>query len=250
MNETKLSNKEKQRLRAERVAAAMKEKQRRERRRQVLTVVAVLVAIAALVGGGFVVNSLRDDSSQKAAAIPAAGSDLGLTIGAASAPHKIVIYEDFLCPICGEFEKAGNDQMVELADQGKAQIEYRPFVLLARFGPYSERATGVWGLVLEHDGPEVAKAYHDLLFANQPSETGPFPSTDDLIDLAGQAGADVPALESAVSAGDGDAWAKAATDAALGLGVRSTPTVLLDGQLFTDYRTPDDLAASLAKAVQ
>jgi protein-disulfide isomerase len=250
MRETKLSNKEKQRLRAERAAAALKERQRRERRRQVLTVVAVLAAIAALVGGGFVVNSLRDDSKEKAAAIPTVGSDLGLTIGDDSAPHRIVVYEDFLCPICGEFEKAGNDQLVELADQGSAQIEYRPFVLLARFGPYSERATGVWGLVLEHDGPEVAKAYHDLLFANQPSETGPFPSTDELVDLAGEAGADVDALASSVKAGEGDAWAKAATDAARALHVDSTPTVLLDGQLFTDYRSPDDLAVSLAKAVQ
>jgi protein-disulfide isomerase len=162
----------------------------------------------------------------------------------------VVVYEDFLCPICGEFEKAGHVQLADLAKQGKVQIEYRPFVLLARAGPYSERAAATWAMVLQNDGPEVAKAYHDLLFANQPSETGPFPSSQDLIDLAGQAGADVDALKASLDAGDGDAWAKGATEAAVAAGVNSTPTALLDGQLFTDFRTPDDLAANLVKAVQ
>jgi protein-disulfide isomerase len=216
----------------------------------VLTIVVVLAAIAALIGAGFVINSLRDDSQQTAASAPAVGSDYGLTVGPASAPHKAVVYEDFLCPICGEFEKAGHQQLAQLASQGKVQIEYRPFVVLARMGPYSQRATGIWGLVLQHDGPDVAKAYHDLLYANQPSEEGPYPSTQDLIKLAGQAGADVDALQKSVAAGDGDAFAKGATDAAVAAHVNSTPTVLLDGRLFTDYRTPDDLAANLAKAVQ
>jgi protein-disulfide isomerase len=31
--------------------------------------------------------------------------------------------------------------------------------------------------------------------------------------------------------------------------VNSTPTVFLDGELFTDYTTPDDLAANLVEAV-
>jgi protein-disulfide isomerase len=247
---TKLSSKEKQRLRAERAAAALREKQRRERRRQVLTVLAVLVAIVALVGGGFALNSLRDDSEETAASIPTEASEFGLTVGDPSAPHKIVVYEDFLCPICGQFEQAANERLVGLAEQGRVQIEYRPFVLLDRFGPYSEQATGIFGLVLQQDGPEVAKAYHDLLFAEQPSEAGPFPSAEELIALAGRAGADVDELSASFESGDGDAWAEAATSAALEAGVEGTPTVLLDGRLFTDYRTPQDLAANLAEAVQ
>ena len=59
-----MSNKEKQRLRAERAAAALKEKQRRERRRQVFTAVGVVLAIALIVGAGFVINSMRDDTKE------------------------------------------------------------------------------------------------------------------------------------------------------------------------------------------
>src|SRR5690348_16773865 len=117
---TKMTNQEKQRLRAERAAAALKEKQRRERRRQLVTV----VAIAVIITGGYLINSMRD-TTVKAQDIPATGSQYGLTIGSASAPHKVVVYEDFLCPYCGELEKKTHDQLAQLADQGKVQVEYR-----------------------------------------------------------------------------------------------------------------------------
>lgn len=245
-----MTNKEKQRLRAERAAAALKESQRRERRRQLFTVVGVLAVIALIVGGGFLINSMRDPSTKAAKSIPDVGSSYGVTIGDASAPHQAIVYEDFLCPFCGEFEKAGHEQLASLADQGKVQIEYRPFVLLSSAGPYSARSTMIWGLVLTQDGPDIAKKYHDLLFANQPSEAGPFPSRDDLITLAGQAGADVAQLQAAVASGAGVDFPVDATKSADNFGIHSTPTVFLDGKPFTDYRTPDDLAANLVKAVQ
>jgi protein-disulfide isomerase len=173
-----------------------------------------------------------------------------VTIGDDSAPHQVVVYEDFLCPICGEFEAAGHEQLAQLADQGKVQIEYRPFVLLSRLGPYSSRSTMIWSLVLQQDGPDVAMKYHDLLFANQPSEEGPFTSQADLIALAGQAGADVDKLTAAVDAGDGIDWPVDATKLAESLGVNSTPTVVLDGKPYASGAGPDDLAANLIKAVQ
>ena len=92
------SNKEKQRLRAERAAAALREKQRRERRRQILTVVGVVVAIVLIVGGGFVINSLRDDTKANAQAVPAARQRVRRDHRPDDAPHKVVVYEDFLCP--------------------------------------------------------------------------------------------------------------------------------------------------------
>ena len=245
------TNAEKKRLRQERAAAALREKQRRERRRQILTVIGVVAAIAVVIGGGFFINSQRDTSKDVATSIPAVGSTFGVTVGDDSAPHQIIVYEDFLCPICGEFEKAGGEQLAALADAGKVQIEYRPFVLLDRYGPYSERATRIWGLVLDQDGQEVAKTFHDQLFANQPSEGGPFPSEDELVALAGEAGADTAQLQTAVDSGAGADFPADATKLALDeLKLQGTPTVFLDGELFTDWRTPDDLAVNLVKAVQ
>jgi protein-disulfide isomerase len=247
---TKLTNKQKQQLRTERAAAAVKEKQRRERRRQILTVVGVLVALVVIVGGGFAINSMRDDTKTTAAKIPTPGSSFGLTIGPDSAPHQVVVYEDFLCPFCGEFEKASHEQLAQLAADGKVQVEYRPFVILNGAGPYSSRATMVWSLVLQQDGPDVAKKFHDLLYANQPSEEGPFPSQQDVVALAGQAGADTTTLQSAIDAGDGIDWPVDATKSAQDLGVNSTPTITLDGKPYASGASPADLAANLIKAVQ
>jgi protein-disulfide isomerase len=245
-----MTNKEKQRLRAERAAAALKEKERRERRRQILTAIGVVVAIVLVVGAGFLINSMRDDTKETAAKIPPPGSQYGLTIGSADAPHQVVVYEDFLCPFCGEFEAAGHEELAQLADEGKVQIEYRPFVLLSAAGSYSSRSTMLWALVLQQDGPDVAKKFHDLLFANQPSEEGPFPSREDLIALAGQAGADTATLATAAEDGTGIDWPVAATKSAETLGVNSTPTITLDGEPFTSGAGPADLAANLIKAVQ
>jgi protein-disulfide isomerase len=247
---TKLSNKEKQRRRAERHAAALKERQRRERRRRLLTVVGVVVAIVLVVAGGFLISSMRDDTKVDAAKIPPPGGSYGLTIGPDSAPHQVVVYEDFLCPICGEFEKTGHEQLEQLADQGKVQVEYRPIIILDRFGTYSARATLMWWLVKQHDGDAVAQKFHDLLYANQPSEEGPFPSRDDLYALAGQAGADAAALKASMEASEGAQEVADGTKDAEALGVNSTPTVVLDGEAFTNGRTPADLANNLVKAVQ
>ena len=244
------TNKDKQRLRSERAAAALREKQRRERRRQLLTFVGVVVAIAVVIGGGFLINSMRDPSKDVAKSIPDVGSAYGVTIGTDSAPHQVIVYEDFLCPVCGAFEKASSEQLTALADAGKVQVEYRPFVLLSRAGPYSSRSTMIWGLVLQQDGPEVAKKYHDLLFANQPPEEGPFPGKDELVNLAGKAGADIAQLQAGIDSGAGIDFPVDATKLAQSLGINTTPTVFLDGDLFTDYATPEDLAANLVEAVQ
>jgi protein-disulfide isomerase len=245
-----VTNKEKQRLRAERAAAALKEKQRKERRRQVLTVVGLLVAIALIVGAGFVINSLRDDTKANAQAVPPPGSEFGLTIGPDDAPHTLVVYEDFLCPYCGELEKQTRDQIAALAEAGKVQVEYRPIVFLSRLGPYSARATLFFTLVQQQDGDEVAKKFHDLLFENQPSEEGPFPSRDDLYALAAQAGANADELRKAVESGEGAELVAAATNQAQDLHIDSTPTLVVDGELFTNGRTIDDLAANLIQALQ
>jgi protein-disulfide isomerase len=245
-----MSNKEKQRLRAERAAAALKERQRRERRRQILTLVGVLAAIALIVAGGFVVNSMRDDSVKTAAGIPPPGSSYGLTIGPSSAPHQVVVYEDFLCPFCGQFEAAGHEQLAQLAADGKVQIEYRPIVFLSQLGEYSARSTLIWTLVKQQDGNDVAEKLHDLLYANEPSEEGPFPSRDDLYQLAAQAGANAEDLKKAVDAGDGVDDVAAATNSATDLKIKSTPTVILDGKPFTTGASAGDLATNLIKALQ
>ncbi len=181
---------------------------------------------------------------------PAAGSEFGLTIGPEDAPNDVIIYEDFLCPFCGQFEQASSEELTQLAADGKVRVEYRPFNLLSSIGDYSARSAGAFSIVLEESGAEVAKEFHDLLFENQPPESGPFPTDDELIDLAVEAGADEDAVRDRIESQDGAAWVDGATQAADDAGVRGTPTILLNGEVFQDGGTPEELAENLIAELQ
>lgn len=244
-----MSKKTKDDQRAERAAALLREQQARERRRNILVAVAVVVVMIAVVGGGFLLNAARD-SSKDIEAAPAGESEHGVVIGDPDAPHEIVIYEDFLCPYCGQLEQASSDELEQLADDGKVSVDYRPFQLLSL--DYSRNAANAFAVVLDAAGPTVAKKFHDLLYeeGSQPSEAGPFPGSDWFVDKAVEAGADETDVREGIENGAQDQWVTDATAAASAAGVNSTPVVLLDGEIFTEGRNMEEMAASLVAAVQ
>jgi protein-disulfide isomerase len=203
-----------------------------------------VVAMLLIVGGGLMLSKNRGGGPSDAAADP--GSGTVATIGPDGAPHSIVIYEDFLCPYCGELERQTHEQLATLADQGKVQVTYRPFNLLGT--DYSQQSLEVFVATQHTAGNDVAMRLHNLLYAQQPSESGPFPSQSDLVALAVRAGADEAEVQTAIDSGDAKRWAGESTDAAETAGVRSTPTVLVDGKEFTG-RTIDDMAHKLLAAV-
>ncbi len=207
-------------------------------------VTGVVTVLLLVVTTGFLVTRARDASDDVAAA-PAGSGSYGVAIGEPTAPHSVVIYEDFLCPYCGQLEQATRDDLARLAEDGAVHVEYRPYELLGHIGDYSARSAAVFAVVLEESGPAAAKRFHDLLFEHQPSESGPFPSDEHLVALAVQAGADEDRVRDGLRAGTGDAWVDQATRAAETAGVRGTPTVLLDGATFTDGRTIQELADNL-----
>lgn len=242
-----MSKKSARDTRAERAAAALIEQRRRERRRTTLMVGGVVLAMILLVGGGFLVNRMRDTSNDVAAPAPGSGS-YGVAIGDKTAPHTVVVYEDFLCPYCGQLERASHADLTRLADAGKVYVEYRPFDLLQT--DYSLASAAAFKVVLDASGPEVAKKFHDLLYAAQPDEAGPFPDNDWLVQKAVEAGATEGDVRPGIEDQSGASWVQDATKAARDAGVNGTPTVLLDGKVFTDFRTMDQLAANLVAALK
>ncbi|WP_134764975.1 thioredoxin domain-containing protein [Nocardioides sp. 1609] len=214
--------------RAARLAEIKKAEQAAARRRNLMVggVVALVLVLLAVVIYFF------SRSNDVEAAAPGS-SDYGVTIGPEDAPHTLVIYEDFLCPACGALEEATGDRLAELADEGEVFVDYRPFTLLDRLGTYSARSAGAFGVVLEESGPEVAKKFHDLLYAEQPEEGAePYPDAAWLVDKAVEAGADEDAVRTGIEEGEND-FAKEATQEAVDAGVQGTPTVILDGETFT-----------------
>ncbi|MEZ5097010.1 MAG: thioredoxin domain-containing protein [Nocardioides sp.] len=240
-----MSKKSTDATRAERTAALMKEQQRKERLRQLAIIGSVMAVLAILVGAGVLLMNRADKTSNSTVG----ASDYGLAVGEENAPHRVVIYEDFLCPVCQYFESITSDRLMQAAADGQVVVEYRPFVLLDRIGPYSADATNAFRAVWDIAGPEAARKFHDELYADQPSEEGPFPDADWLVEKAVAAGADEAKVRPAIENKEYMDWVDEATADALDAGVRGTPTIYLDGKL-VDAGNLDDRAKVVFDAIE
>jgi len=217
------------RARTERARVQAEERRKAAKRKETLTRAGLVVGVLVLiVGGYFLITNLGSDKPDTP---PAGASDnYGMVVGDADAPKQIVVYEDFLCPFCGQLETTVRDQLDAAVEAGEVNVEYRPLNFLSRLGDYSAESANAFAVVLDTSGPEVAKKFHDLLFDNQPDENGPFPSKDDLVDLAVEAGATEADVRPGIEDMQFEGWVAAAEDAASKAGVNATPTVLVDGK--------------------
>jgi protein-disulfide isomerase len=230
--------------RAERTAALMKEQQRKERVRQLTIIGAIMVLLAVVVGVGIFLQLGRDKTSNSTVG----ASEFGLVIGPDDAPTEVVIYEDFLCPACGYFESATSEQLAEAAAAGDARVEYRAFYFLQNpdFEEYSLRAANAFRAVWEQVGDEAAMEFHNALFSDQPSESGPFPDDDWFVEKAVAAGADEAEIRPAIEDMEFQGWVEDATADASG--VRSTPTAYVDGEL-VEAGNLDEMAEIVLNAI-
>jgi protein-disulfide isomerase len=230
-----------------RVAAIQAEAARVERNRRIVIVVAVVAMLAVVVAAGFWYTS-GSDSGGRAAATTAETSvgDHALVVGGNDrAKFKVVVYEDFLCPYCREFELATRDFLHADADKGLVQVEYRPFHLLP--DDYSVRALNAFAAVLG-ESPQKALAFHDLLYDNQPYENAADkPDAAKLAEWAASVGADKGAVQKAVEANDA-AWKDAANSAAAAAGADVTPTVHVNGKPLAGA-TVTDMADNLERMI-
>ena len=229
--------------RTERARAQAEERRKAAKRKEQLTRVGLAAGVLALVVGGyFLVTSLGSDKPDTPPA--GASGNYGLVIGDADAPKEIVVYEDFLCPFCGQLELTVRDQLDAAVEAGKVNVEYRPLPFLEGIDDYSPESANAFAVVLNESGPEVAKTFHDLLFDTQPSEEGPFPDSDALVDLAVEAGATEADVRPGIEDMAFEGWVDAAGEAASKEGINSTPTVLVDGEK-VDGQTIEDIAAAM-----
>lgn len=233
--------------RARRAAELRKEQERKERMRQLKVGGAVVLGIALIVGLGFAIMKLTDNPTPDR--LEGTSEEYALALGEEDAPSQVVIYEDFLCPACGALEAATVDTIQQGIDDGTIAVEYRPFELLGRLGDYSRRSANAFKVVLDASGPEVAKAYHDALFANQPPEQEPYPDDQWLIDLAVEAGADEAAIRPGIEGQTQMQWVNGATGEAADIGVNGTPTVYIDGEL-VEGTTLQDTADAIAEVAE
>lgn len=159
------------------------------------------------------------------------------------------LYEDFLCPHCGGFEKKFGETVNKLIDTGAVAANYYMVALptLDRIGQgYSSRAGGAAYCVAD-ESVDAFRRFHAALYAQQPSETADsFPDNSRLIETARQAGV-VGKVPDCVNSGKYNKMVAGLVEATQ---ITSTPTVRINGQDFVyDEQTPPDALVAKVKEI-
>ena len=147
---------------------------------------------------------------------------------AAGEPHHIVVYADFNCVHCAEFEHENNAKLAEWLDAGKATVEYRIVNYLSTPGNrnYSARAANAAYCVAEQK-PEAYNAFVTGLFTAYEQHGGKGLKDDALIQRGKDVGADIG---SCVKGGTYRPAVEYVTNKAKAAGVAGTPTLFVDGK--------------------
>ncbi len=176
-----------------------------------------------------------DPATVNIADLPAAPAAPPATVNAPGAeaeagkPVKVVIYIDFICPVCKSFEAQYNDLLTQQRNDGKITVEYRPLGFLDSRSTtnYSSRAANAAACVV-NESPEKYKDFIDVLFEKQPAEgTAGLPDTE-LKKMATDVGA--KSIDTCVDEKTYRPYVKHTTLEAAAVGVTGTPSVFVEGQ--------------------
>lgn len=158
------------------------------------------------------------------------------------------------CPVCAEFS-TGSERVLALSTvvtdfvaAGALDLEYRalcytgdgePF--LGADAPRAGRAgLGVWNV-----DPGAYWRYHEYVMAEQPPESQEWATRDTLVEFADGAGVSDPeAVGSAISDGTYADPVEATTGFALDHGVEGTPSLVIDGEVYSPF-DPEETRSAL-----
>ncbi|MEU8777429.1 thioredoxin domain-containing protein [Streptomyces sp. NPDC048606] len=198
----------------------------------------------------------RTDTSAGSSA--AAGSDSGpaaelkalarreagdkLAVGRPDAPVVLIEYSDFRCGYCAKFARDTEPELVrKYVEDGTLRIEWRNFPI---FGAESEAAAKAAWAAGQQDR---FAAFHEAAYAEGAKEKG-F-GEERLVELARQAG--VPDLERFKADLTGEAATAALKkdqDEGYRIGVRSTPSFLVDGRPVAGAQPLETFTAAIERA--
>lgn len=226
-------------------ARVVREQIARERRRK-RTLWTTIAAVAVLVIAGLIGWSVFSSQRAKEFTAPpgANGPGTGIVIG--DGPVTIDLYEDYLCPVCKQFQQTSGSTINQLVSDGKAKVVFHPVAFLNRFSTteYSTRSAAAAGCAAK--GGKF-KEFTDVLFERQPPEGSAGLSNDELIDIGAGVGLNKDDFGSCVKDGTYKPWTEHVTDDASKAGVTGTPTIRVNGKDVED-RSPEGIKAAVEAA--
>lgn len=228
---------------------AQQDKEARERKvRNSITFSILGVALLAVVGTlvWVVINASRPSDT-----IVAGSTDqYAVLVGSDDAPVKVDIYLDFMCPYCGQFERANSADLNAVVEDGSAQLRIHAMSFLDQASQgtkFSTRAANAFVTVGKNE-PDKVLAFNNILFENQPEENSAGLSDAQIADFARQAGVSNDTVAQ-FAAGANNSFVESTTKNAFANGVSGTPTVKINDTKFPgDMYTAGPLKAAIAEA--
>jgi serine/threonine-protein kinase len=217
----------------------------------VAVVVAVVGVLAVVAAHPWQSSSSRPTSTPTPAPPPPDAVELkvlddGVSIGSATAPTTIDVFNEPICPPCGSFIRSNASDIDSAVNNKKLTVRYHLLNFLddkSHSKTYSTRAVAATYCVAAQNDPKLYTAFYSGIFASnfQPAENAPEDRADgELAQLAKTVGAD-PGVIDCIKTGEDVATAKdkaAAGDATLaGLNATGTPFVW-DGTKSVNYQDP------------
>lgn len=189
--------------------------------------ISIAVVVVLVVLGGVVVflnNQANDPGTAPQSAII---NDETGAIVFGDGEDTVDTYVDFMCPICGDFEKSYGEQLQTAAANGDITLNIHPVSILNRLSQNTEFSTRAGSAMycVAAESPDSTLDFFNTLFANQPEENSAGLSDDELAAMAEQAGAGAAA--DCIANGTYMDFVDAQTNAH---DIKGTPTVEVNGK--------------------
>lgn len=197
-------------------------------------------AIVAIVVGLIVFNERRTISAPVSQPDVPAEWINRTSLGSPDAPVVIQLWEDFLCPACQTFSRTVKPQLVEeYVKTGKVRLEFNHF-------PLQQHAPGSFLTALAAEcaaDQNLFWPYHDKAFQVISAEQQRGATFEKLTEFARTVGLNEQEFQACMTAQRHQSTINASLARASQLGLRFTPSVIVNGQLLENSSYPSVKAA-------
>jgi len=220
----------------------------------IIAAVMVLAVVVAIVVGNSGKSSGTGAAAQPKGVVAGdAGGILANPAPAKSNAPTVDLYEDFQCPVCGQFEKAMGPSLASLAAAGEVKLVVHTLTFLDDNLKNDSSKRSANAVACAADAGKFLD-YHAAVFAAQPAKEGDGYTDAQLTEFATTAGITGPALttwQKCTSSGQHAQYVLDTQTAAEKSGVNSTPTLKLNGKDITKtLSAPEALVAQIKAATK
>ncbi|KAB7757937.1 DsbA family protein [Mycolicibacterium mucogenicum] len=192
---------------------------------------ALVIIFAVVLVAYIVMNGKPKADPHKVQAVQIAASNVVTNPGTKDPKVTLTIYEDFLCPVCGVFEKTYGPTIAKLIDNGDIAVDYNIVSIIGRGDPksYSTRAGAMAYCVADED-KAAFRRFHEALYKNQPEETAAsFPDNAKLLEYARQSGVAVGPNDPLSKCVENGVYTEMVNNMARNAEIQGTPTIKING---------------------